>query len=116
MFDETFARGALAGCVLFEGVDLDAMDACLACLRVRRFRRDETVFHQGDAGDARHVIASGAVKIVLPSPDAGEPAILAALGPGDFMLLFPEDAHMPRIAVLAPENVRKVVVKIAVSP
>jgi len=71
MFDETFARGALAGCVLFEGVDLDAMDACLACLRVRRFRRDETVFHQGDPGDALHVIASGAVKIVLPSPAAG---------------------------------------------
>lgn len=38
-----------------------------------------------------------------------------ALGPGDFMLLFPEDAHMPRIAVAAPGLVRKVVVKIAVS-
>jgi len=37
-------------------------------------------------------------------------------GPGDFMLLFPEDAHMPRIAVAAPGMVRKVVVKIAVSP
>jgi len=57
--------------VLFEGVELDAMDACLACLRVRHFRRDETVFHQGDPGDALHVIASGAVKIVLPSSDAG---------------------------------------------
>lgn len=38
------------------------------------------------------------------------------LGPGGFMLLFPEDAHMPRIAVAAPAPVRKVVVKIAVSP
>ena len=38
------------------------------------------------------------------------------LGPGDFMLLFPEDAHMPRIAVAAPGTVRKVVVKISVSP
>lgn len=38
------------------------------------------------------------------------------LGPGDFMLLFPEDAHMPRIAVKGSEMVRKVVVKIAVSP
>ena len=37
-------------------------------------------------------------------------------GPGDFMLLFPEDAHMPRIAVAAPGMVRKVVVKVAVSP
>ena len=37
-------------------------------------------------------------------------------GPGDFVLLFPEDAHMPRIAVAVPAVVRKVVVKIAVSP
>jgi CRP/FNR family transcriptional regulator/CRP/FNR family cyclic AMP-dependent transcriptional regulator len=105
VFDETFARGALAGCVLFEGVDLDAMDACLACLRVRRFRRDETVFHQGDAGDALHVIASGAVKVVLPSPDAGEPAILAALGPGDFfgeLALLDGDPHSASVIALEP--------------
>lgn len=34
------------------------------------------------------------------------------LGPGGFMLLFPDDAHMPRIAVATPALVRKVVVKI----
>ena len=104
MFDETFARGALARCVLFEGVDLDAMDACLACLRVRRFRRDETVFHQGDPGDALHVIASGSVKVVLPSPDAGEPAILATLGPGDFfgeLALLDGDPHSASVIALS---------------
>lgn len=104
MFDETFARGALARCVLFEGVDLDAMDACLACLRVRRFRRDETVFHQGDPGDALHVIASGAVKIVLPSP-AGEAAILATLGTGDFfgeLALLDGDPHSASVIALDP--------------
>jgi CRP-like cAMP-binding protein len=84
VLDESFARQALARCVLFERVDVDAMDACVACLRTRRYRREETVFHQGDPGDALHVIAAGSVKIVLPSPDAGEPAILATLGPGDF--------------------------------
>ena len=36
--------------------------------------------------------------------------------PGDFMLLFPEDAHMPKIASGAPARVRKVVIKIAVAP
>jgi CRP-like cAMP-binding protein len=105
LFDETFARGALARCVLFEGVDLDAMDACLACLRVRRFRRDETVFHQGDPGDALHVIASGAVKIVLPSPAAGEAAILATLGPGDFfgeLALLDGDPHSASVITLEP--------------
>jgi YhcH/YjgK/YiaL family protein len=39
----------------------------------------------------------------------------ATLGPGDFMILFPHDAHMPGIALDAPAPVKKVVVKIAVS-
>jgi len=50
---------------------------------------------------------------LLPLSGAGD---FLSLGHGDFMLLFPEDAHMPRLAVAAPETVRKVVVKIAVDP
>lgn len=49
---------------------------------------------------------------VLPLTGAGD---VLTLLPGDFMLLFPEDAHMPRIAVGAPAPVKKVVVKIAVA-
>ena len=49
----------------------------------------------------------------LPLAGAGD---FLTLGAGDFLLLFPEDAHMPRIAVGEPAPVRKVVVKIAVSP
>ena len=41
------------------------------------------IFHQGDPGDSLHVVASGAVKIVLPSAE-GEEAIIATLRPGDF--------------------------------
>lgn len=37
------------------------------------------------------------------------------LGPRDFMLLFPGDAHRPRMAAGEPAPVRKVVVKIAVA-
>jgi CRP-like cAMP-binding protein len=105
VFDQSFARQALARCVLFEGVDIDSMDACLACLRTRRYRRDETVFHQGDPGDALHVIAAGSVKIVLPSPDAAEPAILATLGPGDFfgeLALLDGEAHSASVIALEP--------------
>jgi CRP/FNR family cyclic AMP-dependent transcriptional regulator len=105
VIDEEFARSALQGCVLFAGVDIDALDACLACLRTRRFRRDETVFHQGDAGDALHVIAHGAVKVVLPAPDAGEPAILATLGRGDFfgeLALLDGAPHSASVVALEP--------------
>lgn len=36
------------------------------------------------------------------------------LAPGDFMLLWPDDAHMPGVAAGEPAPVRKVVVKIRV--
>jgi CRP/FNR family cyclic AMP-dependent transcriptional regulator len=84
VIDEDIAREALERCVLFEQVDVDGIDACLACMRLRTFRREETIFHQGDPGDALYIIATGRVKIVLPPADAGEPAILATLGPGQF--------------------------------
>jgi CRP/FNR family cyclic AMP-dependent transcriptional regulator len=84
VIDEEFAREALEGCVLFQHVDVQGLDACLACLRLRRFKRDETVFHQGDPGDALYIVASGRVKVVLPSPDASEGAILATLARGQF--------------------------------
>ena len=105
MFDASFARQVLARCVLFEGVDPDAMDACLACLRVRRHRRDETVFHQGDPGDALHVIASGSVKVVLPSPDTGEPALLTTLRTGDFfgeLAILDGEPHSASVIALEP--------------
>jgi CRP-like cAMP-binding protein len=55
-----------------------------AALRVRRFRKAETIFHQGDPGDALFIVASGTVKVVLPSDEGAEPAIVAVLGAGEF--------------------------------
>jgi len=80
-----FAVSALRRCALFRLVD----DACLATvadnLRVRRYRRDQTIFHQGDPGDSLFVIESGVVKVVLSQREDNEAeAIIASLGPGDF--------------------------------
>ena len=60
------------------------LDTLAQALRVRRFRKGETVFHQGDPGDALFIMASGSVKVVLPSDEGAEPAIVAILGPGEF--------------------------------
>jgi CRP-like cAMP-binding protein len=68
---------------LFEGVSETAMREVARTLRRRRFRRNEVIFHQGDPGDALHVVTSGSVKVVLPSAE-GEEAIIATLRPGDF--------------------------------
>jgi CRP/FNR family transcriptional regulator len=78
------AREALRGCGLFGNADEQTLDALAAALRVRRFRKAETVFHQGDPGDALFIVASGTVKVVLPSDEGAEPAIVAVLGPGEF--------------------------------
>ena len=80
---DTFAIDSLRRCALFEECDEAALDGLVRQLRRRRFRRNEVIFHQGDPGDALHVVAAGAVKIVLPSTE-GEEAIIATLRPGDF--------------------------------
>ncbi|HEX2883478.1 MAG TPA: Crp/Fnr family transcriptional regulator [Candidatus Limnocylindria bacterium] len=74
---------ALRRCALFAHVGEDGMTALAQRMRRRRFRRNEVIFHQGDLGDSLQVVVSGAVKIVLPSPD-GDEAIITSLRPGEF--------------------------------
>ena len=70
--EDTFAVETLRRCALFARFNDDALAACAGSLRVRRFRKNETIFHQGDPGDSLFIIESGAVKIVLPSPEGEE--------------------------------------------
>lgn len=84
MLGGSIAREALRGCGLFGNADEQTLDALAAALRVRRFRKAETVFHQGDPGDALFIVASGSVKVVLPSDEGAEPAIVAILRTGEF--------------------------------
>jgi CRP/FNR family transcriptional regulator, cyclic AMP receptor protein len=81
--EDTFGVDSLARCPLFEHAEVGILQSLASRLRRRRFRRNEVIFHQGDPGDSLHIVASGAVKIVLPSPE-GEEAIIATLRPGDF--------------------------------
>jgi CRP/FNR family cyclic AMP-dependent transcriptional regulator len=79
-----FAAEALGRCRLFAGMSGDSLAAISRTLRGRRFRRGEVLFHEGDPGDALFIVASGAVKVVVPSED-GDEAILATLRRGDFL-------------------------------
>ncbi len=83
MTDDRFAVDSLGRCPLFAGCQVDVLHTVAGRLRLRRFRRGEVIFHQGDAGDSLHIIASGSVKIVLPSTE-GDEAIIATLRPPDF--------------------------------
>jgi CRP/FNR family transcriptional regulator, cyclic AMP receptor protein len=81
--DERAAIDALRGCPLFAPCPDGVLADVGRRLRHRHFRRNEVIFHQGDPGDALHVIQQGAVKILLPSAE-GDEAIIATLQPGDF--------------------------------
>lgn len=84
MFEDPAALAAmLASSRLFANCPTSDLEAIAGRLRRRRFRKGEVIFHQGDPGDSLHIVASGAVKIALPSTE-GEEAIIATLRPGDF--------------------------------
>jgi CRP-like cAMP-binding protein len=83
MADEEFVSRSLRRCALFAHVEPEGLSVLARAMVTRRYRRNEVIFHQGDPGDSLHVLASGAVKIVLPSSE-GDEAIIATLTPGDF--------------------------------
>ena len=84
MTETSFAIEALRRCALFAQVDDEILALCASSLRIRRYRKNETIFHQGDPGDSLYIVESGSVKIVLPSPEGEEGAIIATLARGDF--------------------------------
>ena len=77
-------RDVLRSCSLFARMSDAMLDDLGRSMRPRRYRSGETIFHQDDPGDSLHVVLAGGVKIVLPSAEGEDPAILATLGPGDF--------------------------------
>jgi CRP-like cAMP-binding protein len=81
--DPAVLRSALERIPLFR--DLEAADLAMiaASVRTRHYRRGEVIFHQGDPGDALHIMLSGRVKVSSPS-DTGVEAILATLRPDEF--------------------------------
>jgi CRP-like cAMP-binding protein len=99
------AGEALRRCPLFSRVDDTTLAHCTESLRSRRYRRNETIFHQGDPGDSLYIVESGAVKIVLPDPEGEEGAIIATLGPGDFfgeLALLDGEEHSATAMALEP--------------
>ena len=99
------AKRALRACGLFGQAGDQTIDTLAEALRVRRFRKGETVFHQGDPGDALFIVAGGSVKVVLPADEATEPAIVAVLGSGEFfgeLALLDGAPHSATIVALEP--------------
>lgn len=71
----------------------------LSLARRRRFDRGEVVFHEGDPGDALHLIQKGHVSIKRTTP-LGDVALLLVLGPGDIFGELAVVAPAPRNATV----------------
>jgi CRP/FNR family transcriptional regulator len=69
---------------LFAGLDEAAWSALAGRLATRSLSRGETLFAEGEPGDALHVVESGKVKICRHAPD-GRENVVAVLGPGDLL-------------------------------
>jgi CRP-like cAMP-binding protein len=81
------------------GLDDDARRALWARMRRRRFARGEVLFHEGDPGDALHVIVKGHVTVKASTP-RGDRAILRVLGPDDVVCEFAVVSPGPRAATV----------------
>jgi CRP-like cAMP-binding protein len=67
---------------LLDLLDPDERRALVAATRRHRYAKGEVIFHEGDPGDALHVIEKGHVAIRVTTP-LGDVVTLAVLGPGE---------------------------------
>lgn len=79
-----------------EGIEADQRQAVLQRMVRRRYRKGDTLFHEGDPGDTLHLLVKGFVA-VRATTVLGETVTLCVLGTGDF---FGEQA------LLGPDSVR----------
>jgi CRP/FNR family transcriptional regulator, cyclic AMP receptor protein len=102
---------------LFRGVTQADLETIAPLLRQRRFRAGETIFHEGDPGDAMHVIATGRAKISVTSQE-GDEAILVSLGPGEVFgeLVLLDGAPRSATAVAIEPTVTYILAKSSFDP
>ncbi|HEY7134168.1 MAG TPA: Crp/Fnr family transcriptional regulator [Acidimicrobiia bacterium] len=77
---------------LLEPLPADTRRELLARARRRRFAAGEVIFHEGDPGDAMHLLAKGHVAIRVTTP-LGDTATLRVLRAGD---------HFGELSVVSP--------------
>lgn len=72
----------LAKVELLRSLPPEEMESVIACVEPVRVGRGETIFRQGEQGNALYLIDDGQVNIVMQNGAPNESGILAQLGPG----------------------------------
>ena len=91
---------------VFAGVAEGRVRELLAIARRRTFRRGEVVFHQGDLGEALHLVRRGRFAVRMTTT-LGDATMLNVLGPGDSfgelsLLSGVPEAHSAGVEALEP--------------
>ncbi|MGN6103601.1 MAG: cyclic nucleotide-binding domain-containing protein, partial [Kofleriaceae bacterium] len=76
------AQRALAATPLFAGLPSDALEALVENLSLVPLESGETLFREGDPGDALYVVVEGEVSVLSEGPPLVE---MSRLGPGSFL-------------------------------
>ena len=76
-------REFLQSVPLFSRLGEASLDAILRLTRRKRFRKDDVIFHEKEAGDSLFIILHGRVKVAIFGDD-GKEVTLSMLGEGDF--------------------------------
>ena len=84
---------------LLETLTAEQRRRLLSHARRRRFKRGEVVFHEGDPGDALHLVDKGHLAVKRSTP-LGDVATLLVMGPGDFFGELAVVAPGPRSATV----------------
>lgn len=87
---------------LFAELDERELAAIAAVARSKKYRRDDVVIHEDEAGDVFCLIRKGRVKVTMISPE-GKEIILSILGSGDFfgeMALFDNEPRSATVVAL----------------
>ena len=96
--------------LVFKEPDFDVkafLDSAGVARRILEFRREETIYHQGDPGKSVMYIQNGGVKLSVVSA-SGKEAVLAVLGPGDFFgegCLAAQPLRMATATAIVPTHV-----------
>lgn len=94
---------------LLHGLAEEDRRAVMVRMGRRSYRKDDTLFHEGDPGDSLHLIDKGRVAI-RAATRSGDAAILAVLGRGDSFgeqaLLSPTARRTASVVALEPVETR----------
>jgi CRP/FNR family transcriptional regulator, cyclic AMP receptor protein len=90
---------------LFANLPAEASRTFLAAAVRRRYAKGEVIFHEGDPGDAVHLVDKGKVAVRMATP-LGDVTTLSVRGPGDFVgelgFIHPDESRSASLVCLSP--------------